>query len=341
MATEIKYNGSVIASPEAGQTATLKCAGMTMESDVVVEVAENAGGGGSGGSDAVIVPLTITENGTYTAEDGVDGYSPITVEVAASGGDGVEIARSIVEGTITEYSDSEVTKVGTYAFAWSPTLRSVDLPNVTSVDNNAFDHVESLISINLPKATRFGDIVFSTCSRLKSINFPNLTSVGHDTFNSCSMAESVYLPNLTSAGLYAFANCESLKSIVLPKLTLANTSAFNACMALESIDFPNVTTVNATAFNGCYKLTRLILRSLTRCTLKNKNAFNYCYHILGTVNATYNPGGDKDGYIYVPRALVDSYKGATNWSNFATQFRALEDYTVDGTTTGALDESKI
>lgn len=45
MATEIKYNGSVIASPEAGQTATLKCAGMTMESDVVVDVAEQSGDG--------------------------------------------------------------------------------------------------------------------------------------------------------------------------------------------------------------------------------------------------------------------------------------------------------
>ena len=47
------------------------------------------------------------------------------------------------------------------------------------------------------------------------------------------------------------------------------------------------------------------------------------------------------GYIYVPRALVDSYKVATNWATYAAQFRALEDYTVDGTVTGDLDESKI
>lgn len=40
-------------------------------------------------------------------------------------------------------------------------------------------------------------------------------------------------------------------------------------------------------------------------------------------------------------ALVDSYKAATNWSTYADQIRALEDYTVDGTTTGALDETKI
>ena len=34
----------------------------------------------------VIEPLTVTENGKYEAPDGVDGYSPVTVDVAGSGG---------------------------------------------------------------------------------------------------------------------------------------------------------------------------------------------------------------------------------------------------------------
>ena len=46
--TAITYNGTVIASPEAGQTATIKCAGKKMESDVVVEVPESGGGSGGG-----------------------------------------------------------------------------------------------------------------------------------------------------------------------------------------------------------------------------------------------------------------------------------------------------
>ena len=54
-----------------------------------------------------------------------------------------------------------------------------------------------------------------------------------------------------------------------------------------------------------------------------------------------------NGYIYVPRALLSDddetkdYRRATNWSTYAAQFRALEDYTVDGTTTGELDKTKI
>lgn len=36
-------------------------------------------------SPAAIEPLAITENGTYTAPDGVDGYNPVTVNVEGSG----------------------------------------------------------------------------------------------------------------------------------------------------------------------------------------------------------------------------------------------------------------
>ena len=40
----------------------------------------------SGGGEPVIEALSITSNGTYTAPDGVDGYSPVTVNVPQDGG---------------------------------------------------------------------------------------------------------------------------------------------------------------------------------------------------------------------------------------------------------------
>lgn len=63
-----------------------------------------------------------------------------------------------------------------------------------------------------------------------------------------------------------------------------------------------------------------------RATLGNSYSLYNCYHFHGTVNANYNPNGLKDGFIYVPRKFVESYKVATNWSAFASQFRAIEDY---------------
>lgn len=50
-------------------------------------------GTASGGS-AVIQSLSVTQNGTYTAPTGVDGYSPITVSVSGGGG-----ASNVVTGT--------------------------------------------------------------------------------------------------------------------------------------------------------------------------------------------------------------------------------------------------
>jgi hypothetical protein len=46
---------------------------------------------------AVVEAITITENGTYTAPVGVDGYSPITVDVPTGGGD-IEVEPIVLNG---------------------------------------------------------------------------------------------------------------------------------------------------------------------------------------------------------------------------------------------------
>ena len=343
--------------------------------------------------------------------------------------DGTAIARSIVDNTITEYSDSELTRLGPYAFYYRSKLVNVNLPNLAHTEKNTFGYCSKLRSVALPKATNIFEYTFDNCSSLQSIDFPevhtignyafanctsldsinlpkatsiginafagcaNLSSVdlplapalGSYAFSGCSILASISLPNVTNLGTYAFyncykleninipkvtsvgsngfygclllenidlshvttlgasafQNCSKLKRITLPEITVTNTNIFRHCFALQSVDLPKATNIATYIFNSCYSLTQIILRSSAVCTLADANALGDCYHYHGTVNSVYNPSGAKDGYIYVPRALVDSYKSAANWSSFASQFRALEDYTVDGTTTGALDESKI
>ena len=45
--------------------------------------------GGGGGSAPVVEPLSVTDNGVYTAPSGVDGYSPVTVDVQSGGSGGL------------------------------------------------------------------------------------------------------------------------------------------------------------------------------------------------------------------------------------------------------------
>ena len=130
--------------------------------------------------------------------------------------------------------------------------------------------------------------------------------------------------------------CRTIESYADDAITSIGSYAFYGCSNLVTVDLPSVTSMGARAFYNCSSLATLILRKAdTICALGNAAPFN------GT------PIKSGNGYIYVPRALLSDddatkdYRRATNWSIVANQFRALEDYTVDGTITGELDATKI
>lgn len=135
---------------------------------------------------------------------------------------------------------------------------------------------------------------------------------------------------------YAFYNCYNLKQISIPNITMVRSNCFYYCTALEQVVLPNVTYMLGNSFRSCSSLHRaeldkslisfgaycfrdsaldtLILKSETVCPLNSTNVFQDCPIEEGT------------GYIYVPQALIEQYKVATNWATFANQFRAIEDY---------------
>lgn len=64
------------------------------------------------GGSAVIESKSITENGTYTAPTGVDGYSPITVDVPNSYAAADE-GKVVSNGTLVAQGSATVTENGT------------------------------------------------------------------------------------------------------------------------------------------------------------------------------------------------------------------------------------
>lgn len=120
--------------------------------------------------------------------------------------------------------------------------------------------------------------------------------------------------HMTSIGDYAFNSCSKLTTANFLAATSIGSNAFNSCSALTTANFPAATRIGSGAFQYCSALTALILRSATMATLSATSAF------------TNTPIASGTGYIYVPAALVDSYKAASNWSTYANQIRAIEDY---------------
>lgn len=117
----------------------------------------------------------------------------------------------------------------------------------------------------------------------------------------------------------------SITEFVDNTLVYIGRSAFAYCTNLTKVDLSVASIIYDGAFEKCSALSTLILRNATMCRLNN------AYVLLDTPDSS---------YFYVPRALIDSYKEAFGWKNHANKFRALEDWTVDGTTTGEFDPNR-
>ena len=186
----------------------------------------------------------------------------------------------------------------------------------------------SITEISSSSATSIGSYAFYSCSSLTTVDFPVATSIGTSAFQYCRSLTTANFPVATSLETSAFQNCNSLTTVDFPVATSIGTSAFQNCSSLTTANFPVATSIRTSAFQYCRSLKSLLLRNNKVCTLSNTNTFNSTPISSGT------------GYIYVPSELIEQYKTANNWSTYASRFRALEDYTVDGTITGELDPAK-
>ena len=119
---------------------------------------------------------------------------------------------------------------------------------------------------------------------------------------------------VTIIGRYGLAGCMKLTSVVLPAVHTTDGNSINGCSNLIKADFSNLQNIRYSTFYSNKKLVTLIIRTQVVAKLENTSAFKDTPIASGT------------GYVYVPSALVNSYKSATNWSTYADQIRAIEDY---------------
>lgn len=193
--------------------------------------------------------------------------------------------------------------------------------NATKIRYAAVDGCENLASVDCPLVTTIDKLAFRDCTNLKTANFPSAISMDLYAFKGCTNLTNINFPALTTmTGYETFVNCTNLKTVKLPSLV----------------------TMRSYAFKGCTNLTTVVLKHQCEYIDDCETSLAYAFFLTPIYDNLVNNTGV--GYVYVPAALVDWYKD--NFNAAITEggtppIRALEDYTIDGTIDGELDETKI
>ena len=261
-------------------------------------------------------------------------YCDRDIVVTSTGGGGTEDLDAVLneqEGLIDRLSSAlgceevEDNGVGDFLYRVKASnneariqANNEDLQRCVEKAENLPDYLEMAISNTLTEysndtITSIRAYSFRDATALKKVSLPALISSGAYSFQNTRL-ESVNMPLLENAANNMFYG-SSLVSVNLPNVKTAYGGSFQSCTELKEADFSNATSINSNAFYGCSKLEKLILRRTSGiCTLANVNAFTNSSIVSGT------------GFVYVPKELLSKYQSATNWSTYASQIRAIEDY---------------
>lgn len=211
--------------------------------------------------------MTIAANGTVTEDVSTYKNVEVTVAVPMSGED-VDKTAAFLDGTITAYSNSELTEIREKAFYGCIKMTSVDLPNVTILGADAFH----------------------TCKWLETINIPKLTAIPYQCFYYCFSLPDVLV----------FSACKNVAGYAI---SYAET---------KKLDILGGGQIDSFAFYRASYFNTLILRNTeTVTTLQDAPSSIWSDYTSVTV--------------YVPDALLESYKTATNWVKMAGQIKGLSE----------------
>lgn len=201
-----------------------------------------------------------------------------------------------------------------YADMISDNVTSVSDENVTSVRASCFNYCYKLQEVYLPNVTFIGSSAFLACELLSKINIQNVETLDDSALASCRGITELYLPKAITIGRSACNSMTALKKVTLGNVKTIGMYAFQSNDYCEEIDISlnkNVDGIDANAFCGNLRLSKLTIRGTALIPLKNSNALDD------------TPIANGGGKIYVDPSMVETYKTATNWSEYANVIEAI------------------
>ena len=201
-----------------------------------------------------------------------------------------------------------------YVNLLSGDITSVSDENATSVRNYCFYHCNNLQEVYLPNATTIEQSSFAGCNMLSKINIQNVETLGNNALEDAYGITELYLPKAITIGQSACEGVSQLKKVTLGNVKTIGIRAFCTNVNCEEIDISlneNVGSIGMQAFSENEKLSKLTIRGAALIKLEDSNVFGDTPIANGT------------GKIYVDPSMVETYKTATNWSNYASVIEAI------------------
>lgn len=237
---------------------------------------------------------TITENGTHD----VKAFASVNVNVPTGGGSDEYKAKYDKLKKMLEEDSSYISE-----------SRQIVLDNddILKLRNSACAGCVALKEVNLANAAETGLSCFVDCTNLKSVSLPKIKRVEASTFSGCTKLVSVNLPSVDSIFQNAFRNTAVTK-LILPACKKLSADVFGTT-EVEVLDMLGGTggRFMGNEYGATY-ITTLVLRATDGVTPHSGKVISNLQN------------------IYVPDALVEQYKQATNWTQYGEKIKPLSTY---------------
>ena len=239
---------------------------------------------------------------------------------------------------------NSLTAIPQYAFSGCSALVSIEIPeSVKSIGVRAFESCTKLATVNIAEGVeKIDGRAFYKCNGLTNFVMPNsVTETGVFVFQSCeNLAEVTISDNLTTLGAGILNRCAKLATIKGKNATedgkcliVNNVLHAFAPVDVTSYSIPEgVTNIGNMMFIDNTNLTSVIIPSTV--VRIEEQAFKNCSNLSSVTCNAVNPpvlgdtmcfDGNKSGRkIYVPSASVESYKSATNWTEYKNSIVAIQ-----------------
>ena len=274
----------------------------------------------------VINSLSVTKNGTYTAPDGVDGYSPITVDVQEQPWQPLQDGYSnfwfeLTNDTLSPWLNFSA-KNNDAVIDWGDGSGEQALTTLTPTHtySKAGKYVVKVKGVTgIGQRYNVTDNTYGYALKAVELNSEVVSAVSNTFAREAGLTYAAIYNDISVGFSYS-----TIRKIIYHSTAPSSPASCYMCLALEGFDFTGVTKISGGSFQYCTNINKIILPSSVQSI--GNTAFGQCGRLYEVhCQATTPPTLGSNVFIalpsnwicYVPVGYGNTYKAASGWSTYA------------------------